>query len=71
LQLAKGDRETRSPLPLAHGIAGLLACAPVVNADPGRQEMLLARIEALARLQPPELLTFRRDGRPWDILAAS
>lgn len=71
LQLAKGDRETRSSLPLIRGVAGLLACAPVVNADPGRQEMLLARIETLARLRPPELLTFRRDGRPWDILAAS
>lgn len=67
-QLEKGDREARRPLPLAQGVAALLACAPVVNADPDRRPALLDRIEELARRRPPEMLTFRRTGTPWDIL---
>lgn len=69
--LRQGSAPARSPLSRGAAVAGLLACAPFVNADPHRSEALLAALDRLTSARPPETLTFRRDASFWDIVLAA
>lgn len=57
-----------APLSRGEAVATLAACAPCVNADPHRQERLLANLAALVAGAPAAVLTFGLDGGFWDIL---
>lgn len=67
--LEKGDREEVQPMTLAATVSLLVRCAPYVNQDPLRMPLLLDRASEIAGSAPRRLLTFRRDGHVWPILA--
>lgn len=69
--LVKGERESLAPLSAAHAAALLVRCAPYVNRDPASIETLVERAAAIAAHARTLTLSFRRDGDPWPILAAS
>lgn len=68
LRLEKGSEERLVPLSPARALAHLLAASPFVNRDPWREEILLERLERLARSVPAYTLGFPLGGRVWDIL---
>jgi hypothetical protein len=68
-RLEQAAEDRRSPLRKSLAVATLAACAPFVNGDPHRSPQLLASLERLAHVCPPETLGFRRDGSVWRILA--
>lgn len=60
-RLEKADRHEVLPLRPSLAAAGLAACSPFVNAEPGRFGALLASLEALVRRVPAFTLRFRKD----------
>lgn len=68
VRLAQGTAESLRPLSPAAALAGLVAAAPYVNRDPWRRELLLARLETLARSVPAYEMTFSLAGDVWSIL---
>lgn len=70
MALHKGERETLAPLSLAETVSLLVRCAPYVNRDPQRTQLLLDRAAEVAASAPRYVLTFRRDGDVWPILRA-
>lgn len=70
MALHKGEGETLAPLSLAETVSLLVRCAPYVNRDPRRMQLLLDRAAEVAGSAPRHVLTFRRDGDVWPILRA-
>lgn len=66
--LEQGPPCGRRALPLAHGVAALASCSPIVNADPHRSPALFANLERLAAATPPQALAFALDVNPWGTL---
>ena len=71
LRLEKSDSDSRTPLSRAETLACLVACAPFVNVDPFRRELLEDRLaHLLAAAAPPAYaLRFSLGGGLWSILA--
>lgn len=67
-RLHKGPAAGVGALSAAQALSALLACAPYVNADPHRQDRLLAVLQAICARVPVRALTFARDGDFWPIL---
>lgn len=68
--LEKGTNERIRELSPAAAASLLIRSAPYVNLDPILGEALLTRAHALVRKARTAVLTFRRDGDVWPILAA-
>jgi hypothetical protein len=68
-RLAQGADERLEPLPSAAAAATLVACAPYVNGDPLRGEVLLSNVERLVHSIATYRLTFALAGRAGDLLA--
>lgn len=68
--LEKGSDDSVRELSKGEAGALLVRSAPYVNRDPALGEALLDRAHGLARTARTIVLTFRRDGNVWPILAA-
>jgi hypothetical protein len=68
--LEQGTHDAVRPLSRAQAVSLLVRCAPYVNRDAELGEALLDRAYAIARAARTAMLTFRRDGAVWPILAA-
>lgn len=68
-RLEKGARETLRPMGAAETLATLTACAPYVNRSSHLREILWSRLTPLVSRVPGHVLTFRRDGDVWRVLA--
>ena len=67
-RIEKGPEPARRPLKPALAVAALLGCAPYVNANPHRQNQLLARLEEICAHRPVEVLTFAPNAAIWQFL---
>jgi hypothetical protein len=68
--LEQGTHDDVRPLSRAQAVSLLVRCAPYVNRDAALGEALLDRAQAIASAAQTAVLTFRRDGEVWPILAA-
>ncbi|HEX8155395.1 MAG TPA: hypothetical protein VF698_19835 [Thermoanaerobaculia bacterium] len=68
-KLEKGERDGLRAMSVAETVSLLVASAPYVNRDPHRMPLLVERAAELAASTRRSILTFRRDGDPWPILA--
>ena len=59
------------PLGIASGIAEMLACLPVVNADPQRSEQLIQRCQAVLAQTPCYRLHFLPEPSFWSLVFAA
>lgn len=60
-RLEQADRHEVEKLGAAQAVAGLAACSPFVNAEPGRYEELLDSLRGLVSRVPAFTLRFRKD----------
>ncbi len=68
LALEKGARSARRPASAGRTLAALLACAPYLNRDPYRLELLTANLERLVGDVETGVLTFDLGGEFWPLL---
>jgi hypothetical protein len=68
--LEQGTHDGVRPLSRAQAVSLLVRCAPYVNRDAALGEVLFDRAQAIACGARTAVLTFRRDGDVWPILAA-
>jgi hypothetical protein len=68
--LEQGTHDGVRALSRAEAVSLLVRCAPYVNRDAALGEALLDRAHTIARRAKTAVLTFRRDGDVWPILAA-
>jgi hypothetical protein len=71
LEKSRGPTETSvdlRPLGPAAAVAALAACAPFVNLDPHREEVLSRRLESLVEEVPCRILSSSLDGDVWALL---
>jgi hypothetical protein len=71
IRLEKGGTEAFRPLSRAEAVSLIVRSSPYVNRDPELAELLLDRAAELVRAVAVGVLTFRREGDAWPILAAS
>jgi hypothetical protein len=67
-RLEKGEDDSLRALGKAEALASLLACSPFVNRSPYLSDRLCSNLLALVETVPVQVLTFRREGRFWDLL---
>lgn len=67
-RLEQGNEDALSPMGTAETFASLMACAPYINRDRYRADVLAANLTTLSRRVPARILTFRRDGDFWSLL---
>src|SRR5438270_13148230 len=68
--LEQGTHDSVRPLSRAAAVSLLVRCSPYVNRDAALGEALLDRAYAIASAAKTAVLTFRRHGDVWPILAA-
>ena len=69
--LVQDRRVFLDPLGIASGIAEMLACLPVVNADPQRSEQLIQRCQAVLAQTPCYRLHFLPEPSFWSLVFAA
>jgi hypothetical protein len=67
-RLSKGEEDCLRSLSKAEALASLLACSPFVNRSPHLSDRLCSNLLALVESVPAHELTFRREGRFWELL---
>lgn len=70
LRLVQSPRDALRPLRLAETVAMLVACSPIVNKDPKRQDALMGNLVRLARHTPSYALEFTLSGSFWEMVHA-
>jgi hypothetical protein len=66
--LKQGEEHDIQSMTRGEAVATLAACAPNVNLNPHRQDLLLSNLEAMVRTVPLHVLTFCRDSHFWELL---
>jgi hypothetical protein len=70
LRLVQASKERLEPMPRGVALGELVANSPVVNADPARSTVLLARWEKILRYAPVYFLHFRKSDAFWEVIDA-
>ncbi|MEM7352301.1 MAG: hypothetical protein AAF657_15980 [Acidobacteriota bacterium] len=68
--LQRKDSDALEPISLATAFASVLGCSPFLNHDPHRVGDLMKLLDRLLDNVPRAGLSFRLDGRVWDLLDA-
>lgn len=68
LGLEHADDESVRPMTVAETVSLLVRCAPYVNQDPRRMQLLLERASEIAVSAAHGIVAFRPDGHVWPIL---
>ena len=68
-RLEKGTEDALRPMGDGEALASLIACAPFVNHSRFLTHQLWANLAALVARTPTQVLTFRKDGTFWPLLA--
>jgi hypothetical protein len=67
-RLEQGPEDAIRPMGAAETLAALMACAPYINRDRRRTDVLCSNLLGLAERVPARVLSFRRDGTFWPLL---